>query len=271
MPKRCQNIYQLIASKIALQRIQLHVVSKDNTVVAFYHGLNSSYKPVAGKAIHWPGGRRGPPLDTPRCGFLGTDPMCQGETQTVIIYCFIGLAVFLTLAVTAACVAYNTLTKRPHQASCNRYSNEVLETDTRRLSLRHALVLQGYYDIRKSRLANHVHTIVTLHLRNEYLAVIGSLRAQCVPLANYVDFRQARIDAELNNMAWRVRPEEVLVEVGTGLGATPALHSINEVLKLLAIYPRSERNTDQIGGGAVGDAGGGVGARARPSRHWLVR
>ncbi|KAI8419871.1 hypothetical protein MSG28_008498 [Choristoneura fumiferana] len=44
-------------------------------------------------------------------------------------------------------------------------------------------------------------------------------------------FRQARIDAELNNMAWRVRPEEVLVEVGTGLGATPALHSINEVLK----------------------------------------
>lgn len=45
--------------------------------------------------------------------------------------------------------------------------------------------------------------------------------------------RQARIDAELNNMAWRVRPEEVLVEVGTGLGASPALHSINEVLKVL--------------------------------------
>lgn len=44
--------------------------------------------------------------------------------------------------------------------------------------------------------------------------------------------RQARIDAELNNTAWRVRPEEVLVEVGTGLGASPALHSINEVLKV---------------------------------------
>ncbi|XP_073953555.1 atrial natriuretic peptide receptor 1-like [Choristoneura fumiferana] len=130
--------------------LDLDPVTGKFEVVAFYHGLNSSYKPVAGKAIHWPGGRRGPPLDTPRCGFLGTDPMCQGETQTVIIYCFIGLAVFLTLAVTAACVAY----------------------------------------------------------------------------------KQARIDAELNNMAWRVRPEEVLVEVGTGLGATPALHSINEVLKL---------------------------------------
>ncbi|XP_061721122.1 atrial natriuretic peptide receptor 1-like [Cydia pomonella] len=33
-------------------------------------------------------------------------------------------------------------------------------------------------------------------------------------------------------MAWRVRPEEVLVEVGTGLGTSPALHSVNEVLKL---------------------------------------
>ncbi|XP_045777182.1 atrial natriuretic peptide receptor 1 [Maniola jurtina] len=119
-------------------------------VVAFYHGLNSSYKPVAGKAIHWPGGKRGPPPDKPRCGFLGTDPMCQGEAQAVLIYCFIGLAVFLTVAVTAGCVAY----------------------------------------------------------------------------------KQVRIEAELNNTAWRVRPEEVLVEVGTGLGTSPALHSINEVLKL---------------------------------------
>ncbi|CAB3251122.1 unnamed protein product [Arctia plantaginis] len=40
------------------------------------------------------------------------------------------------------------------------------------------------------------------------------------------------MDAELNNTSWRVRPEEVLVEVGTGLGASPALHSINEVYKL---------------------------------------
>ncbi|XP_063540737.1 atrial natriuretic peptide receptor 1 [Cydia strobilella] len=123
--------------------LDLDPVTGKFEVVAFYYGLNSSYKPVAGKAIHWPGGRRAAPADTPRCGFLGTDPMCQGETQTVIIYCFVGLAVFLVLAVTAACVAY----------------------------------------------------------------------------------KQARIDAELNNMAWRVRPEEVLVEVGAGLGTSPALHS----------------------------------------------
>ncbi|XP_026320713.1 atrial natriuretic peptide receptor 1-like [Hyposmocoma kahamanoa] len=58
-------------------------------------------------------------------------------------------------------------------------------------------------------------------------------RLQRIPqVSTLFSHRQARIDAELNNMAWRVRPEEVLVEVGTGLGASPALHSINEVLKL---------------------------------------
>ncbi|CAH0713160.1 unnamed protein product, partial [Brenthis ino] len=142
--------------------LDLDPVTGKFEVVAFYHGLNMSYKPVAGKAIHWPGGRRGPPPDKPRCGFLGTDPMCQGEAQAVLIYCFIGLAVFLTLAFTAGCVAY----------------------------------------------------------------------------------KQVRIDAELNNTSWRVRPEEVLVEVGTGLGSSPALHSINEVLKLsLGWSTRSSNST----------------------------
>ncbi|VVC92776.1 unnamed protein product [Leptidea sinapis] len=42
---------------------------------------------------------------------------------------------------------------------------------------------------------------------------------------------EVRIEAELNNTAWRVRPEEVLVEVATGIGASPTLHSINEVIK----------------------------------------
>ncbi|XP_060805716.1 atrial natriuretic peptide receptor 1 [Amyelois transitella] len=145
--------------------LDLDPVTGKFEVVAFYHGLNSSYKPVAGKAIHWPGGKRGPPPDTPRCGFLGTDPMCQGEAQTVIIYCFIGLAIFLTFAVTAACVAY----------------------------------------------------------------------------------KQARIDAELNNMAWRVRPEEVLVEVGTGLGASPALHNINEAVKLSLGWSGRGSNATSVG------------------------
>ncbi|CAG9563814.1 unnamed protein product [Danaus chrysippus] len=145
--------------------LDLDPVTGKFEVVAFYHGLNMSYKAVPGKAIHWPGGRRAPPPDKPRCGFLGTDPMCQGEAQAVLIYCFIGLAVFLTLAVTAGCVAY----------------------------------------------------------------------------------KRVRIEAELNNTAWRVRPEEVLVEVGAGLGAGPALHSINEVLKLsLAWSGRSNSSSSNV-------------------------
>ncbi|XP_013162487.1 PREDICTED: atrial natriuretic peptide receptor 2 [Papilio xuthus] len=147
--------------------LDLDPVTGKFEVVAFYYGLNSSYRPVAGKAIHWPGGRRAPPPDTPRCGFLGTDPMCQGEAQTVIIYCFIGLALFLMFAVTAACIAY----------------------------------------------------------------------------------KQARIDAEMNNMAWRVRPEEVLLEVGA-LGASPALHSLNEVLNIRI------RSVGGSGTSAVSSVGG---------------
>ncbi|CAF4914628.1 unnamed protein product [Pieris macdunnoughi] len=143
--------------------LDLDPVTGKFEVVAFYHGLNMSYKPVAGKAIHWPGGRRSPPPDKPRCGFLGNDPLCQGEAQTVIIYGFIGLAVFFTLAVTASCIAY----------------------------------------------------------------------------------KQMKIDAELNNTAWRVRPEEVLVEVATGIGTTPVLHSINEVLKLSLGW--NIRNTNSVG------------------------
>ncbi|KOB79308.1 Guanylate cyclase [Operophtera brumata] len=44
----------------------------------YNYTFSDGEEPVSGKAIHWPGGRRGPPPDTPRCGFLGTDPMCQG-------------------------------------------------------------------------------------------------------------------------------------------------------------------------------------------------
>lgn len=37
----------------------------------------SEYSPVTSKKIHWPGGRQGPPLDVPRCGFLGNLPECH--------------------------------------------------------------------------------------------------------------------------------------------------------------------------------------------------
>ncbi|XP_061384289.1 receptor-type guanylate cyclase gcy-28 [Danaus plexippus] len=62
-------------------------------------------------------------------------------------------------------------------------------------------------------------------------------------VAFYHGLNMMRIEAELNNTAWRVRPEEVLVEVGAGLGAGPALHSINEVLKVCGRRPMRKTNS----------------------------
>ncbi|KAL3886487.1 hypothetical protein ACJMK2_026472, partial [Sinanodonta woodiana] len=41
-------------------------------VVANYFGNSKKYEPVPGKNIHWAGGKDGPPVDTPRCGFDGS-------------------------------------------------------------------------------------------------------------------------------------------------------------------------------------------------------
>ena len=77
-------------------------------MVAHYLGLNREYSPVAGKKIHWPGGREGPPADVPECGFLGNDPACTSRTEayTFVAYTSLALAAFLLAAVAAACVLY---------------------------------------------------------------------------------------------------------------------------------------------------------------------
>lgn len=41
-----------------------------------------------------------------------------------------------------------------------------------------------------------------------------------------------RLSADLNNMSWRVRPEEVLLEVGKPFGSKLGLQKITEVLFL---------------------------------------
>ncbi|KYN34878.1 Atrial natriuretic peptide receptor 1 [Trachymyrmex septentrionalis] len=113
-------------------------------VVAHYLGLNREYSPMTGKKIHWPGGREGPPLDIPECGFLGNDPDCTSrrEAYTFVAYTGIALAVFLLAAITAACLLY----------------------------------------------------------------------------------RHLRLSADLNNMSWRVRPEELLLEVGKQFSSKINLH-----------------------------------------------
>ncbi|XP_070154306.1 atrial natriuretic peptide receptor 1 isoform X4 [Polyergus mexicanus] len=80
-------------------------------VVAHYSGLNREYNSMSGKKIHWPGGREGPPPDIPKCGFLGNDPACTSRTEayTFVAYTSIALAVFLLVAITAACFLYRHL------------------------------------------------------------------------------------------------------------------------------------------------------------------
>ncbi|XP_012166238.1 atrial natriuretic peptide receptor 1 [Bombus terrestris] len=113
-------------------------------VVAHYLGLNREYSPVAGKKIHWPGGREGPPADVPECGFLGNDPSCTSRTEayTFIAYTSLTLILFLLVAVTAICVLY----------------------------------------------------------------------------------RRLRVSADLNNMSWRIRPEELLLEIGKPFSSKINLH-----------------------------------------------
>ncbi|CAG9563816.1 unnamed protein product [Danaus chrysippus] len=76
------------------------------------------------------------------------------------------------------------------------------------------------------------------------LATFDAMVFGCILIASE---QRVRIEAELNNTDWRVRPEDVLVEVGAGLGGGPALHSINEVLKLsLAWSGRSNSSSSNV-------------------------
>ncbi|PBC26770.1 Atrial natriuretic peptide receptor [Apis cerana cerana] len=68
-------------------------------VVAHYLGVNREYSPVIGKKIHWPGGREGPPVDVPECGFLGNDPACTStEAYTFVAYTSLALVVHLRVS-----------------------------------------------------------------------------------------------------------------------------------------------------------------------------
>uniref|UniRef100_A0A034VK64 Atrial natriuretic peptide receptor 1 n=2 Tax=Bactrocera dorsalis TaxID=27457 RepID=A0A034VK64_BACDO len=84
-------------------------------VVAYYYGLHREYSAVAGKKMHWPGGREGPPPDVPRCGFLGNAPECHGNELT-IMYGTFAFAIFLGfsfLVVYLMCKA-KTVTSEAH-------------------------------------------------------------------------------------------------------------------------------------------------------------
>lgn len=73
-------------------------------VVAHYIGLKREYTPVRGKKIHWPGGREGPPLDVPPCGFLGNNPECRDNGKRFKHHLLFNIFYFFSLSLSAGYV-----------------------------------------------------------------------------------------------------------------------------------------------------------------------
>lgn len=53
-------------------------------VIANYFGTDKKYVPVKGVHISWPGGRTGPPKDSPDCGFRGELCVYLGTTKQAL-------------------------------------------------------------------------------------------------------------------------------------------------------------------------------------------
>ncbi|KAH8023144.1 hypothetical protein HPB51_011258 [Rhipicephalus microplus] len=69
-PLKIEVVYVEKGSDVAWQNVLYQVVAN-------YFGVNKSFSDVPGRTIHWPGGKRVPPPDTPRCGFDGSK--CSDE------------------------------------------------------------------------------------------------------------------------------------------------------------------------------------------------
>ena len=57
-----------------------------------------------------------------------------------------------------------------------------------------------------------------------------------------MNFRQMKLNNELNNMSWRVRPDDVLLEVGRLYGSKVGLQKLNAEVRLLPKTKRFKKN-----------------------------
>nr|CAD7203630.1 unnamed protein product [Timema douglasi] len=152
-------------------------------VVAHYKGLGRKYIPVAGKRIHWPGGRDGPPPDIPQCGFMGNDLTCNSHENMVQLNGGVTLRNNRETRCQKGCKAQGT----PPGP-------------------------EGPYDNNNNRVmvftVPEVYYIVMYGSLSFFLFLALSLAIACIA------YKRMQVVADLNNMSWRVRPEEVLLEVG---------------------------------------------------------
>lgn len=65
--------------------LDMDPVTGNFEVVSNYYGVNQQFVDVPGRKIHWAGGRRGPPPDTPLCGFEGEKCVDDVATQYAIV------------------------------------------------------------------------------------------------------------------------------------------------------------------------------------------
>ncbi|GFR98924.1 guanylate cyclase [Elysia marginata] len=79
----------------------IHSEIRNFSVVADYFGNTKQYTPYPGRKIHWPGGRKGPPPDTPTCGFDNSKcPPKEPFPNYLIVIIVLGSSLVVVLIVT---------------------------------------------------------------------------------------------------------------------------------------------------------------------------
>ncbi|XP_041372122.1 atrial natriuretic peptide receptor 1-like [Gigantopelta aegis] len=78
----------------------------DFQTVAHSFGEEPFYIPYQGRTIHWPGPTQQPPLNVPRCGYLGNFSICQENDIPVYAKVLVGLLAIVIVAIIALILVY---------------------------------------------------------------------------------------------------------------------------------------------------------------------
>lgn len=80
------------------------------TPIATYYGANRVYQKIPGYEITWSGGSNEPPVDVPKCGFLGDDVKCQTtESFSVVGMIFISIGSMMVIVGVAVILIYRKM------------------------------------------------------------------------------------------------------------------------------------------------------------------
>ncbi|XP_069132003.1 atrial natriuretic peptide receptor 1-like [Argopecten irradians] len=81
-------------------------------VIANFFGDRQWYNPVPAKSVHWSGGRTGPPLNTPVCGFQGNNPEChRNDISSTLVYVIAAISTILVVILAGTIIILRHLKK----------------------------------------------------------------------------------------------------------------------------------------------------------------